>query len=163
MSGPISSLEVRQAQLPHNLFIAGLFIFDLLMTPAVIGLKIGMVAILIPLTLSCSLIAYIYLRGRNAGSGFVGAHWRLAFTRGRLLMIGYAISGVLIFIAWLVSLSAREASMEHIMWIAMTRVALVPALIFVMITAMLELSAYVQAGKREMPGSSATAEARSQG
>lgn len=158
MNSTITVREVRQAQTPHNLFIAGLFLFDLLMTPAVIGLKIGMYAILIPLFLSTSLIAYIWLRSRKATSEFVGAHWRLAFARGKLLMLGYAISGVLIFVAWLISLGARDASMEHIMWIAMTRVALVPSLIFVMITAMLELSAYVQAGKRELPDSKPSAE-----
>ena len=151
MGAPISINEARQAQLPHNLFIAGLFVFDLLMTPAVIGLKIGMIGMLIPLFLSCSLIAYIYLRSRRSISPFVDAHWQLAFKRGKLLMLGYAISAVLIFIAWLVSLTARDASMEHIMWIALTRVALVPTLIFVMITAVLEFGAYAQAGKREMP------------
>jgi len=44
MSARISNKEARLAQLPHNLFIAGLFLFDLLMTPAIIGLKIGMIA-----------------------------------------------------------------------------------------------------------------------
>lgn len=161
MGAPISINEARQAQLPHNLFIAGLFVFDLLMTPAIIGLKIGMIGMLIPLLLSCSLIAYLYLRSRRTVSEFVDAHWQLAFRRGKLLMLGYAVSAALIFIAWLVSLTARDASMAHIMWIALTRVALVPTLIFVMITAMLEFGAYVQAGKREMPGSKATGESAS--
>ncbi|HEY0664933.1 MAG TPA: hypothetical protein VGD24_02605 [Gallionella sp.] len=152
MSAPVSIHEVRQAQLPHNLFIAGLFVFDLLMTPAIIGLKIGMIGMLIPLLCSVSLIAYLHLRGRRRVSAFVDAHWQLACKRGRLLMLGYAISAALILLAWLVSLTARDASMEHIMWIALTRVALVPTLIFVMITAVLEFSAYAQASKRELPG-----------
>jgi hypothetical protein len=152
MSARISIKEARLAQLPHNLFIAGLFLFDLLMTPAIIGLKIGMIGILIPLFFSCSLIAYIYLRSRRGVSEFVDAHWQLAYKRGKLLMLGYAISAALIFIAWLVSLAARDASMAHIMWVAMTRVALVPTLIFVMITAVLEFGAYAHASKGEMPG-----------
>lgn len=157
MNSPVSINEARQAQLPHNLFIAGLFLFDLLMTPAIIGLKIGMAGMLIPLFFSCSLIAYIYLRSRRTVSKFVDAHWQLAYKRGKLLMLGYAISTVLIFIAWLVSLTARDASMAHIMWIALTRIALVPTLIFVMITAVLEFGAYAQASRREMPDTASDA------
>jgi len=143
--------EVKLAQAPHNLFISGLFLFDLLMTPAVIALKIGMIGLLVPLLCSGALIGYIYLRSRNAASWFVSAHWRLAFARCRLLMMGYAISATLIFIAWLVSLTAREANMAHILWTALTRIALMPTLIIVMITAVLEFSAAAQTVKREVP------------
>ncbi len=60
-----SADDVKRAQVPHNLFISGLFAFDLLMTPAILALKIGMIGLLIPLLLSGALIAYIYLRSRK--------------------------------------------------------------------------------------------------
>ncbi len=145
--------EIKRAQVPHNLFITGLFLFDLMMTPAVIVLNIGMAGILIPLLCSGALIAYIYLRSRKTTSWFVDAHWRLSFAHGRLLLLGYGISAMLILIAWLVSLNARDASMGHILWTALTRIALVPTLIFVMVTAVLEASAIGQATKREVPDS----------
>ncbi|WP_435627645.1 hypothetical protein [Candidatus Ferrigenium straubiae] len=43
--------EITLAQVPHNLFVSGLFRFDLLMAPAVIVLDIGMAGLLIPLAL----------------------------------------------------------------------------------------------------------------
>lgn len=144
--------EIRQALLPHNLFILGLFLFDLFMTPAIIGLKIGMVGLLIPLACSGALIGYIWLRSRKTTTNwFVDMHWKIAFARGKLLMLGYAISAALIFIAWLVSGASKNPSMAHIMWTALTRVALMPTLILVMVTAVLEFGSYAQAGKREVP------------
>jgi len=146
-----SDSEIKQAQVPHNLFVSGLFLFDLFMTPAVIGLKIGMIGLLIPLACSGALIAYIYLRSQKSTSWFVDMHWKFAFARCKLLMLGYAITAVLIFIAWLVSMSSRDHNMAHILWTALTRIALMPTLIVVMITAVLAFSAASQAAKREVP------------
>jgi len=151
MKYPATASEFKQAQAPHNLFVLGVFLFDLLLTPAVIALKIGMVAIFIPLFCSGTLIAYIYLRSRKNASWYVHMHWRLSWSRSRLLLLGYAISALLILAAWLISLTARDASMAHIMWTAMTRIALVPTLIFVMVTAVLEASAIAQASHGEVP------------
>ncbi len=143
--------EVKQAQVPHNLFVSGLFLFDLLMTPAVIVLNIGMAGLLIPLLCSGALIAYIYLRSRRTTSWFVDAHWKLAYSRGLWLLLGYAITAALIFIAWLISLSMHDHNMQHILWTALTRIALMPTLILVLITAVQEASAISLATKREVP------------
>ena len=151
MVNEVSDAEVKRAQIPHNLFIAGLFVFDLLMTPAVIVLKIGMLGMLIPLLCSAVLIAYFYWRSKKTTSWFVDAHWKFAYSRGLLLLSGYAISAILIFIAWLISLNARDASMGHILWTALTRIALLPTLIMVMVTAVMEASAISSATKREVP------------
>jgi formate hydrogenlyase subunit 4 len=143
--------EVKRAQAPHNLFISGLFMFDLLMTPAILALKIGMVGLFIPLLCSGALIAYIYRRSRKTGSWFVDMHWKITFSRSKLLMLGYAISATLIFLAWLISLTTKDANMGHIIWTALTRVALMPTVILVLVTAVMEFSSYAQAGKREVP------------
>ena len=152
MTYEVSDAEVKQAQTPHNLFISGLFMFDLLMTPAVIGLELGMLGMLIPLLCSSALITFIYLRSRkNTTSAFVDAHWRLAYAHGRWLMIAYGVSAALIFFAWLLSLSTHDANMGHILWTALTRIALLPTLIMVMVTAVMEASAIGSATKRETP------------
>ncbi len=143
--------EIKRAQAPHNLFVSGLFLFDLFMTPAVIGLKIGMAGLLIPLAFSGTLIAYVYLRSQKTTSWFVEMHWKFTFNRCKLLMLGYAITAALIFVAWLLSLSTRDANMGHILWTALTRIALMPTLIMVMVTAVLEFSASAQAAKGEVP------------
>lgn len=143
--------EVKNAQSPHNLFITGLFMFDLLMTPAILALKIGFIGLLIPLVCSGSLIAYIYLRSKKTTTWFVDMHWKLAFTRGLWLFSAYAVSGVFILIAWLLSLTMQDARMGHIIWTALTRIGLMPTLVMVLVTAVMEFSASAQAIKREVP------------
>jgi hypothetical protein len=143
--------EVKQAKFPHNLFVTGLFLFDLMMTPAVIVLKIGMIGLLIPLLCSGLLIAYIYLRSLKTTSWFVDMHWKLAYSRGLWLLMGYAISAMLVLVAWLISLTMHDHNMQHILWTALTRIALMPTLILVMVTAVLEASAIAQVTKREVP------------
>lgn len=152
MNTEVSAAEIKQAQMPHNLFISGLFIFDLLMTPAVIALNLGMAGMLVPLLCSAALIAFIYLRSKKTTSAFVDAHWKLAYSHGLWLMTGYAISAALVFIAWLISLGMHDAHMGHILWTALTRIALLPTLIMVMVTAVVEASAISSATKREAPG-----------
>ena len=144
--------EARQAQFPHNLFIAGLFLFDLLMTPVVLALKIGMIGLFIPLLLSGTLIAYIYLRSKKkTASWFVDVHWKLAFMRAQWLMAGYAISAALILVAWLMAHISHDPNMQHILLTALTRIALMPTVILVLVTAVMEFGAYAQAAKREVP------------
>ncbi|MDD5056813.1 MAG: hypothetical protein PHQ60_02995 [Sideroxydans sp.] len=143
--------EVKKAQAPHNLYISGVFAFNLLMTPAILGMKIGMIGLLIPLFFSSLMIGYIYLRSKKTAAWFVEAHWKLAFLRARLLLLGYAISGTLIFIAWLITLTMNDHNMRHILWTALTRVAVVPTVIMVLVTAVMEFSSFAQASKREVP------------
>jgi len=146
-----TAAEAKQAQVPHNLFVSGLFLFDLLMTPAVIVLNLSMVGLLIPLLFSAALIGYIFMRSRKRTVWFVDAHWRLSFKHGQWLLLGYAISALLVFLAWLISLAAHEANMSHILWTALTRVALMPTLIAVMVAAVMEGGAIWLASKHEVP------------
>jgi hypothetical protein len=143
--------EVRLAQAPHNLLISGVFLFNVLAAPAVLALKIGMIGLLIPLLLSGALIAYIYLRSRKTTTWFVDVHWKLSFSRSKLLLLGYAITTALIFLAWLISISTKDHNMSHIILTALTRVALVPTVIMVLATAVMEFGSFAQAGKREVP------------
>jgi hypothetical protein len=141
----------RLAQSPHNLFIVGLFAFDLFMTPAVLAMKLGMVSLLIPLLFSGTLMAYINWRGKQDGVWFVQMHWRLAWTRCRILIIGYAVSAALILVAWLISQVSSDPHMASIMWTALTRIALMPTLIIVLVTSVMAFSAFSMAQKGELP------------
>lgn len=151
MQFQVSDAEIKQAQFPHNLFISGLFGLNLLVAPAVIALKFGMTSLLIPLLSTGAMIIYIWLRSRKTASWFVDSHWRLACRNSRWLLGGYAITAGLIFIAWLVSLAAANPSMGHIVWTALTRIAILPTLAGVMVTAISEASAISLATKREVP------------
>lgn len=141
----------RLAQSPHNLFIVGLFAFDLFMTPAVLGLKLGMISLLIPLLCSGALMAYIHWRSKQDTVWFVQMHWRLAWTRCRILIMGYAVSAALILIAWLLSQISRDPHMASIVWTALTRIALMPTLIIVLVTSVMAFSAFSMAQKGELP------------
>ena len=151
MQFEVTAAEIKQAKVPHNLFISGLFLFDLLMTPAIIVLKAGMVGLLIPLLCSTMLMGYIFLRSRKTTNWFADAHWRLAFKHSKWLILGYTVSALLIFIAWLISNVAHEESMKHILWTALTRIALMPTLIAVMVTVVMEASAIGLATNCEVP------------
>ncbi len=151
MQFEVSVAQIKQAQVPHNLFVSGVLLFHLLMTPAIIASKIGMIGLLIPLACSAVMMSYIYYRSRQSSTWFVDAHWRMAFQHSQWLLIGYAISGTLILIAWLLSSTAGADSMKHIMWTAMTRIAIIPTLIAVMITSVTEASAVAVAARGEVP------------
>jgi hypothetical protein len=58
---------------------------------------------------------------------------------------------LLIFIAWLISQASHEESMKHIVWTALTRIALMPTLVAVMVTAVMGASAIGLANNREVP------------
>lgn len=151
MQVEVTESEIRQAKFPHNLFVSGLLILDLLMTPAIIVLNVGMSGLLIPLFCSLALIGYIFIRTRSTNRWFPAAHWRLTFFHAKWLILGYAASALLILLAWMLSQGAHEASMQRILWTSLTRVALMPTLIAVMVTAVMEASAIGLASKGEVP------------
>ena len=146
-----SKAEVRLAQIPHNRFIFGLLLFNLLLPSAIIGLRIGLIGVLIPLSCTLALIGHIYQRSRKTTTWFVDSHWRLSFKHGKWLMLAYGASALLFLVAWLASLMAHGSSMESIMMKAMSIVALVPAFLGVLISAVMEGIALSHALKREVP------------
>ena len=150
MSHSFSSSEIKQAQWPHNLFISSAFLFDLLMTPAAIAMNIGMYGLLVPLTLSGGVIAYIYFHARKNHTDFVRAHWQLTFKHCQWLLLGYAVTAILILLATLLGMASSDRNMQHILLIAATRIAVVPTLIAVMVTLMAEAGALGQAGRGEI-------------
>lgn len=149
----ISDQDKKRARWAHDLFVLNILFFHLLLTPATIFLGVGQVGLLLPLSLSAIVIAFIYYRSRNEADWFVAAHWRLSFKRCRLLMIGYAISLGIFLIGWLITLGMDKESMRDIMLTVFTRIAVMPTLIMVMITVVLEASATGMVSKKEVPES----------
>ncbi|MES9849493.1 MAG: hypothetical protein ABW145_13975, partial [Candidatus Thiodiazotropha sp.] len=74
--------------------------------------------------------------------------WRLSANRTRILIIGYTISAVILGMAML---ATSGSSKGDIMMVAITRVAVVPTLITVMICFVLESGSIYQAGRGEVP------------
>jgi len=147
----VDELLRKRAKSPHELSMMNLVACHLIAAPASIVLDVGMLGFLIPLTLSLSVIAVIWLRAGSAkkhASWFVAAHWRLSANRTRILLLGYAISAVILGLAFM---ATAGSSKGHIMMVAISRVAVVPALITVMVCFVLESGSIYQAGRGEVP------------
>ncbi|GAV19259.1 hypothetical protein MMIC_P0192 [Mariprofundus micogutta] len=152
MNFEISEEEKKLARKPHNLFVLNILLFNLLMTPAAIVLDVGMYGFLIPLLFSLTVIAYIYWRSEKiTACWIVDMHWRLSFRRCQFLMTGYVITGLLVTAAWLISMTASDEKMAEIMFTAISRVAVVPTLLAVMITVVLEAGGYHLINRGEVP------------
>lgn len=148
--------DVRaKAKSPHELFMLNLIAFHLLLAPASIALGIGEWGLLLPPSFSAFVLGYIYVRARRAeraDSWFVMLHWRIAVKRSKLLVISYAVTGAILLLVLLL-IQGEDASMRGIMLTVFTRVAVMPVVIMVFVTFVLESSALYQAGRGEVPDS----------
>jgi hypothetical protein len=147
----------KSARNPHNLFMLNLALVHLMMTPGIIALDIGLIAILIPLAISLSIMLIswkISNRTTVQSDELVHQHWLLALKRYRILLISYAITAALILLGHLLALSSPDQNMQEILDTVFLRIAVMPVLIAVMICFFLETSALGLAGKGELPESS---------
>jgi len=80
----------------------------------------------------------------------VMAHWKMALRRCRLLLIGYAITGTVLLLAWLLSLG-MQGHMKEIMFTALTRIGVMPTVILVFVCFVMESNALFMAARGEVP------------
>lgn len=153
-SDPASRIE-RQCRFPHELLMVNLAAFHLLLAPAAIALDIGILGLLLTPALSGIVILYIYLRGKrleHSGPWIVMAHWKLAWGRCRLLLLGYAGSFTIIGGGWLLSTSAASANMAQIIVTVATRIGVMPTVVVVLIAFVLSNGGLDLANRGEVPG-----------
>jgi hypothetical protein len=139
--------EIREAKRAHELFVLNLIFFHLLGVPAGLAFNLGYWGMVIPVLTSTVLL--LYSRSRVAGlaqqqRAWVQAHWAQAVARFRWLYIGYAIVASLLLV---VSLFVNP---DSIAFVALTRVAVMPAIIIVLVTFVLSTSALGRAGSGEL-------------
>lgn len=141
----------KKAKSPHELFMLNLLGFNLLAAPAAIALDVGMAGLLIPLVLSLSVVSFIWIRAVRPAQDthwFVITHWKLAANRSKILLMGYFISAAIIGLALILVSGSDKA---EILIVALTRVAIVPTLLTVMVCFVLESSGIFMAGNAELP------------
>lgn len=154
----------RKAKSPHELAMVNLLLINLLMLIALLAgsfLQKGsaladykLVGVLAPLLISLGIIVYSFVKaGKTAARDpwFVAAHWKLAISRYKILLIAYAVGALLIGLGWLLSKGQTDPRMEELMFIALQRVAIAPILISIMAIIMLESGSLSQAGRGEVP------------
>jgi hypothetical protein len=153
----------RRARTPHEISMFNLMFFHLLLgagtivlvlTKAEIMQKVGNWGFVLPLVASLSVIAFIHLRSVRATDHepwFVAVHWRLAMHRSRLLLIAYAVTGLIIAGGFLVASGMDKKTMQDIVVTIATRIGAVPTLLIVMVSFVLESGSIYQAGRGEVP------------
>lgn len=78
------------------------------------------------------------------------AHWKIALRHCRLLLIGYGITGGILLLASLLTLG-MQGNMQEIFFTALTRLGVMPTVILVFVSFILESSALFQAVRGEVP------------
>ena len=143
----------RKARSPHELFMFNLAVFHLMLAPVSIFIMKDVTALFIPLLVSGAVFSYVFFRGKRAEKSdhwFVMAHWKLAFQRAKLLMIGYAVSALIITGGWLLAQGA-DKTMQDIFLTISSRIGIMPTFILVVVTFVLESGSIYQAGRGEVP------------
>lgn len=90
----VTKQEISAAKIPHHIFNINVLITHLFVAMIVLEIGQSIQLILVPL-ISSLVILYLYIRKQKLvkqESWFVAAHWTLAWRRGRILLISYAIA-----------------------------------------------------------------------
>ncbi len=101
----VSAEDKHKAKNPHHIFNINVILTHLAISQVSLEIGHGNPAyfLLVPF-ISSLFLAYIYFHGKKVAeenSWFVGAHWVLAWRRGRNLLIAYGVSIVVIGLATL--------------------------------------------------------------
>ena len=131
------------------------------------------VAVAVPLLISLAVIAYTWLRAARAGGTspwFVAAHWRLSASRYRLVLATYAVCAAILSLALFTGtgdvaieaqikdlspamqeMERRKLHSQHMGEQVWARLAVVPLILTVKVTIMLESGSIYQAQRGEVP------------
>lgn len=180
----IDAAERRKAKSPHELAMVNLLLFNLLTGVALLAGSMAQpdsliatykwLAIAVPLGVSLAIIAFTWRRAARAGGSapwFVAAHWKLAASRYRVLLIAYVITGAILSLSFfgdrhdpdklaeqiqggspaMMEMQRRKLESQDMGSAVWARIAVVPLLLTVMVTIMLESGSLYQAGRGEVP------------
>lgn len=139
--------EIRtRAKAPHDLYVLNMFLFNLPAVAGILAYTIGHHWVLAwviggALSISLGFVAFFHWRAAKAETRdpwFVMVHWKQAANRTRLLLIGYAAAAVIIGVGVLIASGTKDHNMGTILITVFTRIGVVPALVMVLVTAILE-------------------------
>ncbi len=96
----VTEQEIRAAKTPHHIFNINILLTHLFISMIVLEIGETLQLLLVPI-ISSLVIFYIYNRKQQLikqDSWFIAAHWTLAWRRGRVLLISYAIAVSMVLI-----------------------------------------------------------------
>ncbi len=156
-----------------NLMIGGALLAGSMAQPDSLIGRYKWLAVAVPLLVSLLVIGLTWLRSRHPGAGmhwFAQSHWRLAAARYRLILGGYLVCAALLSVALLdrpdesriaeqikhlppamQEMERRKLESQHMGGAVWARIGVVPLLLSIMVTIMLESGALYQAGRGELP------------
>ena len=143
----------KAAKAPHELFMINLAVFHLLLGPGAI-IAFGGSALVLPVGLSLLVMLYTGWRRRaldGEAPWFVVVHWRLALRRYRILLIGYALTGLILGAGLLVGMGAASPVSRDMLFTIFSRFGAMPTVLAVFICLVLESSALYQAIGGQVP------------
>ena len=154
MQFEIDKHSAALAKSPHELFVINVLVFHLLTVVISLSINNLMLALWLPplFTLICLGISLLQMnRYRHSKQWFVAAHWQLSIHRYLILLIAYLISLLIMVLAWLLTHSEGAANTADILFTALSRIAIMPTLLCLMVLAVIEAGAMFQAMKGELP------------
>jgi hypothetical protein len=136
----------KLAKSPHELYMVNMFLFNIPMVAGTLAYTIGgnpmlIWAVLGALFASIGIVVFIHWKAARAESTahwFTMVHWKLSMKRSRLLLIGYLVAGLIIGTGVLIGSGMADKNMQTIMATVFTRIGIVPALLIILVTAILE-------------------------
>lgn len=156
-----------------NLLIGGALLAGSMAQPDSLIGRFKWLAVAVPLLVSLLVIGWTWLRSRHPGAGmhwFARSHWRLAAARYRLILGGYLVCAALLSVALLdrpdesriaeqikhlppamQEMERRKLESQDMGGAVWARIGVVPLLLSIMVTIMLESGALYQAGRGELP------------
>ncbi|MBT3196336.1 MAG: hypothetical protein HN842_00600 [Gammaproteobacteria bacterium] len=132
---------------PHELFVLNLIFFHLLAVPAGLAFGLGYWGLLVPILSSSGLLFYYQSRishFSHSTNEWDRTHWEQGLRRFRWLYLGYAL------VALLIGLIRLFVDPTSIAFVALTRVAVMPAIILVLVTFVMSTAAIGRAGNGEL-------------
>jgi len=144
----------KQAKSPHELFVINVLVFHLLAVVISLSINQPLLGLALPplFTLGCILISLYQMQHyRRQNNWFVAAHWQLALRRYLILVIAYGVTLAVLGLAWLTTHGEQAASTADILFAALSRIAIMPTLVSLMVLALIEAGAMFQAMKGQLP------------
>ncbi len=141
-----SGEENSAGKRPHELFVLNLIFFHLLAVPGGLAFGLGYWGMVVPIISSTMLVIYyrktVSVLSSNRDD-WVRGHWEQALKRFRWLYIGY------LTVAILIGLVRLFVDADSIAFVALTRVAVMPAIVLVLVTFVMSTAAIGRAGNGE--------------
>lgn len=145
--------EIRQAQLPHHLFLFNTIGNHVLLTVITISVAISnpLLTLLIP-AISAVIIGYTFAKGRSMKkheSPLVRCHWSMVVRRTRIFLIGYIVLAGAATLGWV--LHTYVGVMKELLFALVGGLGLLPFMVLILALTIMESEALHHAGQGHVP------------